>query len=288
MKKTKTEKDSENNYLKWFLWIAIIIVVIAIVYPIVFWQIIPNWSDAGTFGDSYGALNAVFSGLAFAGVIITIQFQRKELGVQQQELKDTRKEFMVNRITNIIYKQLERFDDATLVVRSDLSRSDARGVDAFIDIQSNIPFRQFIGNSEVEVKSRQENNKQTVDIYIRQVYELPKFAIKANTAVRVVQDAILSSSLPLKDMNELKSLFFGNISFAVLRVMKNVVVTINEYDNLYDSEEICLENLQLAPLRKAKNFLQPIVEFESAMLMSDNIEAWKEKISVRYIEQSSK
>lgn len=46
----------------------------------------------GTFGDMFGAANALFSGLAFAGIIITILLQRKELSLQREELKQTRAE----------------------------------------------------------------------------------------------------------------------------------------------------------------------------------------------------
>ena len=49
-------------------------------------------TDRGTFGDMFGSVNALFSGLAFAGIILTILLQRKELGLQRQELKDTRQE----------------------------------------------------------------------------------------------------------------------------------------------------------------------------------------------------
>jgi hypothetical protein len=48
----------------------------------------------GQFGDSFGAINALFSGLAFAGIIATILLQRKELVLQREELKLTRKELV--------------------------------------------------------------------------------------------------------------------------------------------------------------------------------------------------
>ena len=47
---------------------------------------------AGQFGDTFGAVNALFSGLAFAGLIYTALLQRLELGLQRQELELTRKE----------------------------------------------------------------------------------------------------------------------------------------------------------------------------------------------------
>ncbi len=50
-------------------------------------------SDArGTFGDMFGAVNALFSGLAFLGVVYAILLQRQELILQRQELAATRQE----------------------------------------------------------------------------------------------------------------------------------------------------------------------------------------------------
>jgi len=45
-----------------------------------------------SFGDMFGGVNALFSGLAFAGIIITILLQRKELILQRLELEATRDE----------------------------------------------------------------------------------------------------------------------------------------------------------------------------------------------------
>ena len=46
----------------------------------------------GQFGDSFGGLNALFSGLAFAGVIYAVLLQRRELQLQREELRLTREE----------------------------------------------------------------------------------------------------------------------------------------------------------------------------------------------------
>ncbi len=42
--------------------------------------------NSGRFGDTFGAVNALFSGLAFVGVIYAIVLQRKELALQRKEL----------------------------------------------------------------------------------------------------------------------------------------------------------------------------------------------------------
>lgn len=53
---------------------------------------LPNWSERGQFGDVFGAANALFSGLAFAGLIYTVWLQREELALQRAELAMTRGE----------------------------------------------------------------------------------------------------------------------------------------------------------------------------------------------------
>ena len=66
-----------------FLW-GISIIVLCWLFPII--------GIRGQFGDSFGAINSLFAGLAFAGVIFAIILQKKELELQRQELKETRDE----------------------------------------------------------------------------------------------------------------------------------------------------------------------------------------------------
>lgn len=53
--------------------------------------------DRGTFGDMFGPLNALYSGLAFVGLIVAILMQKDELKLQRQELEETRKELKGQR-----------------------------------------------------------------------------------------------------------------------------------------------------------------------------------------------
>jgi hypothetical protein len=50
-----------------------------------------------TFGDQFGAINSLFSGAAFAGLIYTIWLQRQELRLQRIELRMQRKELALTR-----------------------------------------------------------------------------------------------------------------------------------------------------------------------------------------------
>ncbi len=56
-----------------------------------YWAL-PDWQTRGQFGDVFGAVNALFSGLAFAGVIFAILLQREDLELQREELALTRQE----------------------------------------------------------------------------------------------------------------------------------------------------------------------------------------------------
>lgn len=54
-------------------------------------------NERGTFGDQFGAVNALFSGLAFAGLIYTIILQRRDLKLQRRDLRLQREELALTR-----------------------------------------------------------------------------------------------------------------------------------------------------------------------------------------------
>ncbi len=72
------------------LFLIVISAQIIIGYEIFGW--FDTWQDRGTFGDMFGAVNTLFSGLAFAGIIFAISLQSKELELQRSELELTREE----------------------------------------------------------------------------------------------------------------------------------------------------------------------------------------------------
>ncbi len=103
--------------------------IISIIIVILLWSvnlIVYLWSaedDIGKFGDVFGAVNSLFSGLAFAGIIISIlmqsrdlQMQNKQLSLQSKELKLQRKELKLQReeqeqTRNVFKEQSKLMDD---------------------------------------------------------------------------------------------------------------------------------------------------------------------------------
>ncbi len=83
-------KMTKKSNISWRIFVILAIVVVIIWGS--FWYFLSNNPDRGTFGDMFGSVNALFSGLAFAGVICAILLQMKELSLQRNELKLTRDE----------------------------------------------------------------------------------------------------------------------------------------------------------------------------------------------------
>ena len=98
MCKDKTNKEETKSRL----WIWIIIAIIGVIALwglswILIDKYIDSSTDQGTFGDKFGAVNALFSGLAFAGLIVTLLYQKEELKLQREELAQTREELKGQR-----------------------------------------------------------------------------------------------------------------------------------------------------------------------------------------------
>jgi hypothetical protein len=72
---------------------------------------INEWSvnKAASLGDSFGILSSLFSGLAFAGLIVTIVMQNKTLKAQMEELELARKEY--KRQGDALYAQQKIMDE---------------------------------------------------------------------------------------------------------------------------------------------------------------------------------
>ena len=102
----ETKEENDINYLRRFIWISLGIVsltaLIAVGEGLVF-----GWAkSAHELGDSFGLANALFSGLAFAGVIVALLMQRDDLGQQKKELRLTREVFKRQQFESSFFQML--------------------------------------------------------------------------------------------------------------------------------------------------------------------------------------
>lgn len=94
--KEEPQKKKNSNISIWLCAIGSVLFILALViaYFSYLQSKFPLFSrgDYATLGDSFGILSSLFSGLAFAGLIVTIVMQNKTLKLQMEELKEARKE----------------------------------------------------------------------------------------------------------------------------------------------------------------------------------------------------
>ena len=107
---------------------------------------ISDWASRGQFGDMFGSINSLFSGLAFAGVIFTIYMQKEELELQRKELQFTREELKrtadaQERTEQALAKQVElqysaaRLDALSSLIENCKVRINSPGLDPLESIE---------------------------------------------------------------------------------------------------------------------------------------------------------
>lgn len=95
-----------RKYKSWIIFAFAVLFIIAFCMLYVYFMKEQPWGmdKRGQFGDMFGALGAVFSGLAFAGLIVTLiqqhddlKLQREDLRLQRQEIAQTNLELALQR-----------------------------------------------------------------------------------------------------------------------------------------------------------------------------------------------
>ncbi len=116
-KKKKKESNKPKNYTWEFIIWGVIVFFIWLAYlfaheitPDIIIDSLPDKFrdnkgafEIGTFGDYFGALNALFAGLAFAGLIVTIRQQSADLKATKDEMREQTRQFK----REDIYRRLE-------------------------------------------------------------------------------------------------------------------------------------------------------------------------------------
>lgn len=77
--------------------LAIGVAVVWLIALVGLYFLLPSWSVRGQFGDTFGAVNALFSGLAFSGLFWSLRVQQEQLELQRAELKLQREELALTR-----------------------------------------------------------------------------------------------------------------------------------------------------------------------------------------------
>jgi hypothetical protein len=93
----KIRKRVKNNYRPLII-VCTLVVVLWASSGLILVTLYGGLPDSpGTFGDMFGTVNSLFSGLAFVGLIYTILQQREELDLTRQEFIKQNETFRLQR-----------------------------------------------------------------------------------------------------------------------------------------------------------------------------------------------
>lgn len=95
------------------LWWALPMLLVLVAFVAFYLGYIPvkgnNFEQRGQFGDSFGVLNSLFSGLGFGGVIITLLYQQKQITLQEKEVTARRKFDETQHYEELFYRLLSLY-----------------------------------------------------------------------------------------------------------------------------------------------------------------------------------
>lgn len=140
--KSSEKRSSDRRPMRPWLWFAGSAVLVLLVLVLTVWVVIclHDWlishgqtvADLGVVGDMFGVATALFSGLAFAGLIIVLVYERRERDRDLADRLESRRPLLTVR-----FDQTGPGDEALKITVSRAEPDGARGVDLRLDI--NVP-----------------------------------------------------------------------------------------------------------------------------------------------------
>jgi hypothetical protein len=212
-------QEIKNDKSSFYYWLSSHYSLIWLSYP--FWIVLmPNeefLKTYGAYGDAFGSLNTLFSGLAFFGVMISIFFQNKELSLQREELKDTRKELQGQK--EQMKKQNETLSKQTF------ENTFFKLLNFHNEIKNSIVFhnakgRKVFDHMSIELSNKFRHNKENSiqsffsafseqDYYFQNILEILKFLDKSSINEKKVYIDLIKAQF---SSSELRLIFYFCLS----------------------------------------------------------------------------
>lgn len=201
--------------------VALVLVAVLFIYAnylvMLLWSVpfieIPENMREGVFGDSFGTLNALFTGLAFSGVLITLLFQRKDLSETREQIANQQIE---SQFYSLLTQQQEVVRNFDLQSRT-TNEVIARGRDCFREWMETFAelYKLFSRGGKVEATYSSSYDviyevfRADLGLYFRSLYSVFRF-IEGSNHKDAVKFGLIVRSL-LSDY-ELLLLFYNSLS----------------------------------------------------------------------------
>ena len=254
-----TENTEENKMKNLFIFLGMILFVVGLWVGSIYWieYRVEDLKNAGVFGDQFGAVNALFSGLAFAGLIYTILLQRDELNQTRQDIKNQTKEFEeqnktldLQRFEMSFFNLLSQHNEMVSLLTYGNANTDGgtkigrNALKSLVSTISKIINKNHDATNEARdcitlyYDREYKYNEDLLGIYFRSLYSIFNF-IDSNENIdklfysKIVRSQMSESEVGLLFMNGLSS--FGK-SFVVL------IEKFHLLNNLPDGEQDLYKN----------------------------------------------
>jgi hypothetical protein len=214
--------------------LALLLVAVVSVWALSGW-LLHSQEERGSFGDMFGAVNALFSGLAFATLIYTIHLQRHELRLQRIELAQTREELAGQKLQLAAQNELMRAENfessffrvlgilADIVGTMDIHKSagpELRGRDCFLFFYRNLgsryspssdPANSATEEAAIRVAYSDFYRRYQGDVghYFRTLYNLVKLVDRSDIEDKRFYTNLIRAQL---SSHELLLLFYNSLS----------------------------------------------------------------------------
>lgn len=134
----------KEHKIRNFYWLILLVVGLWIISWIVTDNLYCSVTDRGAFGDKFGFINSLFSGLALAGIIYSIFLQQKELSLQRTELKETKEEFKDQNFQTTFFNLLKTQNQLAVDISTEIGDLKYYNRERYREIVG----RKFFNNSK--------------------------------------------------------------------------------------------------------------------------------------------
>ena len=238
--KTDNEEDNKNedSYNRYFIYVLVIFfgymgTLIFTTLPISEFSI----NKGGVFGDSFGVITSLFTGLAFAGIFITLKYQRSELALQRKDLEIARGEYKLTRdemkqarldaqeqaTERTFYNMLNIYNDLIVnlefvhLKQSKITQSGVRCFSCYLDSIEQVYGKLLIVGKNEDLLEKCDHiysefynqHHALLGHYFRYLYRLFKYIDEETGNKSEIYSKILRSQLT---NNEMALLFYNGLS----------------------------------------------------------------------------
>ena len=152
---------------------------------------VPDKLREGTFGDSFGTLNALFSGLAFSGVLITLLMQRRDLSEAREQNSRQQTESQFYNMLNLQQQVVQAFDlhragsNAHTIQGRDCFRDWGRKLKTRYDeLGEKYKYQETLERSLEAYEKIMSAHQGDLGLYYRSLYSIFRFIESAEHADR--------------------------------------------------------------------------------------------------------